>query len=344
MTDILEHKFNTPTFDLNWHRKLSVAPMMGWTDTHYRYMARLISPNALLYSVMITPQALIYGKQFHILDYHHAEHPLALQLGGSDPKELAQAAKLGQDYGYDEINLNCGCPSDRVQKGEFGACLMRKPELVAECTLAMLETVDIPVTVKTRIGVDDNDSYHFLCDFVGTIHEKGKVNCFIIHARKAWLNGLSPHENRTIPPLDWNRVYQLKRDFPKLKIILNGGLKTTADIQTAMMHCDGVMIGREAYQNPISLYHFEKEIFGTDYMIDENKIIEQMLPYVEINLKNGIPLKDMTRHMLGLYQGQMGARQWRRILSTEAYHPDATIDVIIKAMRSIYPQDTKLSA
>jgi tRNA-dihydrouridine synthase A len=344
MTEILTTTLQSKTYDLDWHRKLAVAPMMGWTDRHYRYMARLISPNALLYSVMITPQALLYGKQFHILDYNHEEHPVALQLGGSDARELAAAAALGQDYGYDEINLNCGCPSDRVQKGEFGACLMTKPKLVAECTLAMMEAVDVPVTVKTRIGVDAQDSYDFLCDFVGTVHDKGKVNTFIIHARKAWLNGLSPHENRTIPPLDWERVYRLKRDFPMLKIILNGGLKTTDDVQKAMAHCDGVMIGREAYQNPMSLLHFEKAIFGTDDIVDENILIERLLPYIEKEMKNGAALKDMTRHMLGLFQGQMGARQWRRILSTEAYHADAKIDVIIKAMRAIYPQETKLSA
>lgn len=312
-------------------RTVSVAPMMGWTDRHDRYFLRLISPNALLYTVMITTGAIIYGKKLHVLEYSPEEHPIALQLGGSDPKDLAACAKIAAEYGYDEINLNCGCPSDRVQRGQFGACLMASPALVADCIDAMKQAVDIPVTVKTRIGIDEQDSYQFLLDFVGPIAEKG-CRTFIIHARKAWLNGLSPAENRSIPPLKWETAYQLKKDFPQLEIILNGGIKTTAQIHDALQHLDGVMIGREAYQNPYFLAQVEREVFGTSNIRSRRAVVEALMPYVERSLQNGTPLKDISRHILGLFQGMGGARRWRQILSSEAYKPAAGCDVIRAAL------------
>lgn len=319
-------------------RRISIAPMMGWTDRHDRYFMRLITPNALLYTVMITTGALTYGKKLHVLDFSPEEHPVALQLGGSDPAELATCAKIATDYGYDEINLNCGCPSDRVQRGQFGACLMSSPALVADCIDAMKQVTDVPVTVKTRIGIDDNDSYQFLLDFVGPIAEKG-CRTFIIHARKAWLNGLSPAENRTIPPLKWETAYQLKKDFPHLEIILNGGIKTTAQINEAMQHVDGVMIGREAYQNPYFLSAVEREVLGTTTLRSRREVIEALMPYVENNLQKGIPLKDISRHILGLFQGLNGARRWRQILSSEAYKPDAGSDLILTALACVNGAD-----
>jgi tRNA-dihydrouridine synthase A len=317
------------------NRTVSVAPMMGWTDRHDRYFLRLISPNALLYTVMITTGALIYGKKHDILEYNSEENPLALQLGGSDPKDLAESCRIAARYGYDEINLNCGCPSDRVQKGQFGACLMAHPALVAECIDAMQQAVpDIPVTVKTRIGIDDQDSYEFLTDFVGKIADKG-CKTFIIHARKAWLNGLSPAENRSVPPLDWERAYRLKKDFPDLEIILNGGIKTVAHIQEALQHVDGVMIGREAYTNPYFLAEIEKEIFKNQNVLSRDQVIESIIPYADRIARENIPVKDITRHILGLYQGLPGARRWRQILSQEAYKPAANSDVIRQAMAAI---------
>jgi tRNA-dihydrouridine synthase A len=317
-------------------RRISVAPMMGWTDKHDRYFLRLISPNALLYTVMITTGALIYGKKTEILEFNPEEHPVALQLGGSDPKDLGTCAKMAEHYGYDEVNLNCGCPSDRVQRGQFGACLMTEPKLVADCIDAMKQTTDIPVTVKTRIGIDEQDSYQFLLDFIAPIAEKG-CDTFIIHARKAWLNGLSPAENRTIPPLKWDVVYQLKRDLPQLNIILNGGIKTVEDVKEIMPHVDGVMIGREAYQNPYFLAALEAEIYGTpaDQIRSRHDVIHTLMPYIERCLQNGLPLKDISRHILGLYQGLPGARRWRQILSSDAYRPAAGTDVVKEALKQV---------
>jgi tRNA-dihydrouridine synthase A len=266
------------TRDKSINRLVSVAPMMGWTDKHDRYFLRLISPNALLYTVMITTGALIYGKKFEVLEYNPEEHPVALQLGGSDPKDLAECARIAESqYGYDEVNLNCGCPSDRVQKGKFGACLMAEPALVADCIDAMKQVTTVPITVKTRIGIDNQDSYDFLLNFVGKIAERG-CDTFIIHARKALLNGLSPADNRTIPPLNWDRVYQLKKDMPNLNIILNGGIKTIDHIQEAVKYTDGVMIGREAYSNPYFMASIEQQIFGTEDIKTRNEIIESLLP------------------------------------------------------------------
>ncbi len=298
--------------------RISVAPMMGWTDKHDRYFLRLISPSIWLYTVMLTTGALINGDaEFH-LQYNDEEHPVALQLGGSDPQDMAAATKIANKYNYDEININCGCPSERVQRGAFGACLMAEPTRVAECVDAMKQVTDTPVTVKTRIGIDEQDSYEFLTDFVGTIAEKG-CELFIIHARKAWLNGLSPKDNRTIPPLNWDRVYQLKRDFPHLKIELNGGIKTIEHIKEAIPYCDGAMIGREAYQNPYFLAEIEREIYNNDSPLTRPDVIEGLKPYVQNELKKGTALKDITRHILGLFHGQYGGRLWRRTLSELAF-------------------------
>lgn len=315
-------------------RRVSVAPMMGWTDRHCRYFLRLVSPNALLYTVMITTGAIIYGKKLSVLEFSKEEHPVALQLGGAEPKDLAACAKLAEEYGYDEVNLNCGCPSDRVQNGQFGACLMARPELVADCVDAMMQEVSIPVTVKTRIGIDNQDSYGFLLDFVGKSAEKG-CETFIIHARKALLDGLSPAENRMIPPLIYDRAYQLKKDFPQLNIILNGGLKTVEDVEEAMKHTDGVMIGREAYSNPWFLTELERAVFGNTEIKTRFEIIEAMLPYIEKHLQNGHELKDVTRHLLGLYQGLPGARAWRRILSSDAYLPAANTNTVLMARAQV---------
>ena len=269
-----------------------------------------------------------------MLDYNPEEHPVALQLGGSDPKELAECAKLAEQYGYDEVNLNCGCPSDRVQKGKFGACLMAKPQLVADGIDAMRQVVSIPVTVKTRIGIDNLDSYQFLLDFVGKIAEKG-CDTFIIHARKALLNGLSPAENRTVPPLNYDRAYQLKRDFPNLNIILNGGIKTVESIQDALKNLDGVMIGREAYSNPYFLAQVEREIFGNTAVRTRGEVLDALMPYIDRSLQNGVPLKDITRHILGLYQGLRGGRKWRQILSEEAYKPAANANTVLMARAQV---------
>ncbi len=323
-----------PVQKLKLNRTVSVAPMMGWTDRHDRYFLRLISPNALLYTVMITAGALTYGKKLDLLEFSPEEHPVALQLGGSDPKELAECAKLAEKYGYDEVNLNCGCPSERVQKGKFGACLMAEPDLVADCVDAMKQAVSIPVTVKSRIGIDDQDSYEFLFNFIDKIAAKG-CDTFIIHARKALLDGLSPAENRLIPPLKYDTAYRVKQDFPHLNIILNGGLKTVESIQDALTNVDGVMIGREAYTNPYFMAEVERAVFGNNEVRSRREVVEALFPYIEKCLHEGTPLKDITRHILGLYQGLPGARAWRRILSEQAYRPAANTNVVMQALRVV---------
>jgi tRNA-dihydrouridine synthase A len=305
--------------------------MMGWTDKHDRYFLRLISPNALLYTVMITTGAIVFGKRLELLEFNPEENPLALQLGGSDPKDLAACAKIAEQYGYAEINLNCGCPSERVQNGKFGACLMAEPQLVADCIDAMQQAVSIPVTVKTRIGIDNHDSYEFLTDFITPIADTG-CDTFIIHARKALLSGLSPTDNRTIPPLKWDVAHRLKKDFPQLTIILNGGIKTLADVEESLLHTDGVMIGREAYQNPYFLSEIESAIFKTENIPTRQEIIEQLIPYIDKSIQNGADLKDITRHILGLFQGLRGGKKWRRILSQEAYQQGATSAVVKNAL------------
>ncbi|MBI3440707.1 MAG: tRNA dihydrouridine(20/20a) synthase DusA [Proteobacteria bacterium] len=316
-------------------RRISVAPMMGWTDRHDRYFLRLISPHALLYTVMITTGAIVHGKKLEILDYNPEEHPVALQLGGSEPQDLAYCTKLAEQYGYDEVNLNCGCPSERVQNGKFGACLMAEPALVANCIEAMKQaSPSLAITVKTRIGIDDRDNYAFLANFIGPVAEKG-CDTFIIHARKALLSGLSPAENRMIPPLKWDTVHKLKQDFPHLTIVLNGGIKCMNDVRQSLPHVDGVMIGREAYHNPYFLAHIEEEILQTTKVKSRAEVVEAMFPYMERSLQGGGDLKDITRHMLGLYQGLPGARHWRQVLSQEAYKPAASLHVIQEALKYV---------
>lgn len=315
--------------------RFSIAPMLDWTDRHCRYFHRLLSQKALLYTEMVTTGAIIHGKG-NYLAYNEEEHPLALQLGGSDPAALAYCARLAEQQGYDEINLNVGCPSDRVQNGRFGACLMAEPGLVADCIKAMRDVVDIPVTIKTRIGIDELDSYQFLGDFIDTVSQQGGCERFIIHARKAWLSGLSPKENREIPPLDYNRVYQLKRDFPHLMLAINGGVKNLAEVQTHLAHLDGVMIGREAYQNPAILAHVDNALFdATAIIADPIVVVHSLYPYIERELTQGVYLGHITRHILGLFQGIPGARQWRRHLSENAHKPGAGIDVVAQALRFV---------
>lgn len=315
--------------------RLSVAPMLDWTDRHCRYFHRLLSQQTLLYTEMVTTGAIIHGKG-DFLAYSEQEHPIALQLGGSNAADLATCAKLAQERGYDEVNLNVGCPSDRVQNGRFGACLMAEPQLVADCVAAMKDVVDIPVTVKTRIGIDDHDSYEFLTDFISTVSEKGGCEQFTIHARKAWLSGLSPKENREIPPLDYERAYQLKRDFPHLVLALNGGIKTLAESKEHLQHLDGVMIGREAYQSPYILAEVDQQIFGLDQPVKKRtQVVEEMLPYIEKELAAGASLGHITRHMLGLFQSMPGARQWRRYISENAHKKGSGIEVVEAALAKI---------
>lgn len=319
---------------LQLDRTFSIAPMLDWTDRHYRYFARLMSANALLYTEMVTTGAILHGRGDY-LAYNQEEHPLALQLGGSNPAELARCAKLAAERGYDEVNLNVGCPSDRVQNGRFGACLMAEPELVAECVDAMKQVVDIPVTVKTRIGIDEQDSYEFLTHFIDTVMAKGCAE-FIIHARKAWLQGLSPKENREIPPLDYDRVYQLKRDYPTLNISINGGITSLEQAKTHLQHLDGVMVGREAYQNPYILAQVDQLLCGSQKAVmSREAVIETMLPYIEAHLQAGGRLNHITRHMIGLFQGLPGARAWRRYLSENAHKNGAGIEVVKQAYQSI---------
>lgn len=326
------------------HHRLSVAPMMDWTDRHERYFLRLIAKRALLYTEMVTTGAILFGDKQRFLRFDPAEHPVALQLGGSDPLALAAAALEGQRFGYDEINLNVGCPSDRVQNGRFGACLMAEPALVARSVASMAAAVDLPITVKTRIGIDERDSYGFLRDFVGDLAEAG-CRTFIIHARKAWLTGLSPKENRKIPPLDYARVHRLKKDFPRLRIILNGGLREPEQAKAELAHVDGVMIGREAYQNPFSLARIERTIFDDPLPLpSRHEIIGRFLPYVERQLAAGVPLHSMTRHILGLFNGLKGARAWRRHLSTAAHGDHAGLDVIEAALDLVPEQPDELRA
>ncbi|WED26421.1 tRNA dihydrouridine(20/20a) synthase DusA [Vibrio sp. DW001] len=315
--------------------RFSIAPMLDWTDRHCRYFHRLLTQEALLYTEMVTTGAIIHGKG-DFLAYNEEEHPLALQLGGSNSVDLAACAKLAQTRGYDEINLNVGCPSDRVQNGRFGACLMAEPDLVVDCIKAMKDVVDIPVTVKTRIGIDDLDSYEFLTTFITKVHELGGCDDFTIHARKAWLSGLSPKENREIPPLDYERAYQLKLDFPHLNIGLNGGVKTLDESIEHLEHVDGVMVGREAYQSPYMLAQVDQQIFGREKPIKKrSEVVHEMYPYIESQLENGAQLGHITRHMSGLFQSMPGARQWRRYISENAHKKGAGIEVVEAALAKI---------
>jgi tRNA-dihydrouridine synthase A len=301
--------------------QLSVAPMMDWTDRHCRYFHRLLSPRARLYTEMVTSAALVRGKQLRLLEHSQQEHPLALQLGGSDPHELAQAARYGAEAGYDEINLNVGCPSDRVQSGRFGACLMREPALVGDCMKAMRDAVSVPVTVKCRIGVDDQDDYAGLQHFTETMLEAG-VEVLVVHARKAWLQGLSPKENREIPPLDYERVYRLKREFPHLIVVINGGITTVEQVQVHLAQLDGVMLGRAAYHDPYLLAQVEAALYG-EPLPQRDDVLRHLRTYVEAELARGTALKHISRHLLGLYQGEPGARAFRRTISEGAHLPGA---------------------
>lgn len=308
--------------------------MLDWTDKHCRYFHRILTKQTLLYTEMVTTGAILFGKG-NYLDFNVDEHPIALQLGGSDPIALAQCAKLAQNHGYDEVNLNVGCPSDRVQNGMFGACLMGNADLVAKCIESMQEQIDIPVTIKTRIGIDDLDSYAFLCQFIKTVLPY--TNTFIVHARKAWLSGLSPKENREVPPLDYERVYQLKRDYPNLTIAINGGVKTIDEIKHHLNYVDGVMVGREAYQNPMLLAHIDSQIFGLDTQpIDPIAAIRCLYPYIEQQLLQGAQLNHIMRHTLGIFNGQKGAKQWRRYLSENAHKKGAGIEVVEHALNFIH--------
>ncbi len=305
--------------------------MMDWTDPYDRYFLRLISKHAWLYSEMVTAEAILHGDRDRLLLFDETEHPVALQLGGSDPVKLAQAAAIGADYGYDEINLNVGCPSDRVQSGRFGACLMAEPELVATCVTAMSDAVKVPVTVKCRIGVDDQDVDVVLDDLAQRLFDAG-VDDLIVHARKAWLKGLSPKENRDIPPLDYDRVYRLKQKFPDKHIIINGGIETHDDCNAHLQHVDGVMLGRAAYQNPYILADVDALYFDAGSKPpSRHQVIEHLMPYVERKLSEGTPLNRITRHILGLFQGRPGARRWRRHLSENAHLPGAGAEVIVAA-------------
>jgi tRNA-dihydrouridine synthase A len=314
-------------------QRFSVAPMMDWTDRHCRYFHRLLAPHALLYTEMVTAPAVIHGDRARLLGYDEAEHPVALQLGGSEPDELAEAARIGAELGYDEINLNVGCPSDRVQSGRFGACLMREPVLVRDCVAAMREAVahlGVPVTVKCRIGVDDQDEYAGLASFVEAVQASG-CDTFIVHARKAWLDGLSPKENREIPPLNYARVYRLKQEHAGLVVVINGGIATLADVEEHLRHVDGVMLGRTAYHEPYRLAEIEHALHGTP-LPDRDEVLQRLRPYVEAHLGRGDRLQHITRHVLGLYQGLPGARMFRRVLSEQAHRADAGWDVVEAAI------------
>ncbi len=316
-------------------KKFSVAPMMDWTDRHCRYFLRLICARGLLYTEMITAPAVIHGKREKLIGFDPAEQPVALQLGGSDPAQLAQAARIGEDFGYSEINLNVGCPSDRVQSGRFGACLMAEPALVARCVEAMRAAVGVPVTVKCRIGIDDQDTEQELEYFVASVSQAG-CETFIVHARKAWLEGLSPKQNRDVPPLDYDRVYRLKGAHQELEICINGGIETLVEAEAHLARVDGVMVGRAAYHNPYLLAEVDARIFGDDTGApSREQVLERFTAYAERHLDDGMRLHHLTRHILGLYHGQPGARGYRRFLTEEAANRDAGIDVLKECLARI---------
>jgi tRNA-dihydrouridine synthase A len=311
--------------------RFCAAPMMDWSDRHCRYFWRLLSKNALLYTEMVTTGALIHGDRERFLRYNADEHPLALQVGGSNPRDLAECARMAEDWGYDEINLNCGCPSDRVQQGMIGACLMGEPALVADCVSAMISACKIPVTVKHRIGIDDMDDYEAMRDFVRQIAQAG-CDTFIVHARKAWLKGLSPKENREVPPLQYERVYQLKQEFPDLNIVINGGITTLEQCQELLTKVDGVMLGREVYHNPYLLAGVDQTLFGDSSPIpSRHEILDEFIAYCERNLPETGRLHPMARHILGLFLGQPGARAFRRHISTFGVKAGAGTEVLRQA-------------
>ncbi|MDX3773142.1 tRNA dihydrouridine(20/20a) synthase DusA [Chromatiaceae bacterium AAb-1] len=343
MTDKQSHTHLIPDFAAEpakrvINHRFSIAPMLDWTDRHCRYFHRLMTRHSVLYTEMVTTGALLHG-QGDYLAFNAEEQPVVLQLGGSVPAEMARCAQLAEQRGYHQININVGCPSDRVQNGMFGACLMSQPGLVADCVKAMQDVVSIPVTVKTRIGIDDSDSYQFLQDFVAAMADAG-CGQLIIHARKAWLKGLSPKENREIPPLDYPRVYQLKHDFPLLHISLNGGITSLDDAVTHLEQLDGVMVGREAYHNPYFLSQVDNLIYDDCRpVLSRHQVVEAMLPYIEQQRQQGARLWHIARHMLGLFQGMPGARQWRRFLSENATANDAGPELLLQAMQSVSRSD-----
>ena len=315
----------------------AVAPMMDWTDRHFRYLMRLISRRAVLYTEMVTTGAIIHGPRARLLEFGAVEHPVVLQLGGSEPDEMAQCARIGADWGYDAINLNIGCPSDRVKRGRFGACLMAEPELVARCVAAMRAAVDIPVTVKCRIGIDDQDSEAGLAHFVETVAAAG-CDTFIIHARKAWLQGLSPKQNRDVPPLDYARVYRLKAAQPELDIIINGGIKDVSDAEPHLAHVDGVMLGRAVCADPFVLAEVDSRLYGEPAVpADRLAVVRAMLPYIERELARGTRLPAITKHLLNLVQGLPGARAFRRHLSENAPREGAGPEVVEAALALVEP-------
>jgi tRNA-dihydrouridine synthase A len=327
---------------LNFSRRFSVAPMMDWSDRHCRHLWRIISRHAFLYSEMVTTGALIHGDSERFLRYHEAEHPLALQLGGSDPKDLATCSKMAEEWGYDEVNLNCGCPSDRVQNGMIGAILMGHPELVADCIKSMQDAVSIDVTVKHRIGIDDMEDYPGLCNFVETVAKTG-CKTFVVHARKAWLQGLSPKENREIPPLQYGMVHQLKQDYPELEIIINGGITTMEQCESHLVQSDqygvaldGVMVGREAYTNPYVLAEVDQRLYDDAHAIpSRTDVAREFIEYCREEMARGTQLKHMSRHVLGLFQGVKGAKQFRRHISENAYKADASISILEDALAKV---------
>jgi len=326
---------NMTQVDLSHAHRLSVAPMLEWTNRDFRYFVRLMSRHCLLYTEMVTTGALLHGDKARFLAHDELEGPLSLQLGGSEPADLAECAAMAQDWGYDEVNINVGCPSDRVQSGRFGACLMADPNLVAECVDAMQARVDIPVTVKTRLGIDEQDSYEFLSHFVETVSAAG-CTTFILHARKAWLSGLSPKENRDVPPLNYQRVYDIKKDYPDLQISVNGGIQSLNEVQTHLKQVDGTMLGRVVYHDPYTLATADSAIFGqADQGLSRHEVIEAMLPYISGRMAAGRSLKSITRHLLGLFQGQPGAKAWRRYLSEQAHLKGARIEVIEAALKLV---------
>ncbi len=319
------------------HHPISLAPMMDRTDRHFRYLLRQISHHALLYTEMVVAQAVIHGVRPKLLGYDPQEHPIALQLGGDDPAQLAECSRIATDWGYDEINLNVGCPSDRVQKGNFGACLMADPALVARCVAAMRAVTDRPVTVKHRIGIDELDSYDLLTRFVRTVAEVG-CDRFSVHARKAWLQGLDPKQNRTIPPLLYDTVYRLKQDFPELIIEINGGITDLEQAATHLQHVDGVMIGRAVYDQPYLFAEVDRRFYGDAAPApSRHQVVERMLPYIEAWIAQGGRLHNVTRHMLLLFHGCAGSRAWKQILTIEGCRPGAGIEVVHKALAAVPP-------
>ncbi|MYB34605.1 MAG: tRNA dihydrouridine(20/20a) synthase DusA [Gammaproteobacteria bacterium] len=318
-------------------RIFALAPMMSITDRHFRVFMRHIFPRSQLYTEMISTGSIIHGSRLDALGFDPIEHPVGIQLGGSSPNELAFCSRIAQEQGYDEINLNIGCPSDRVQSARFGACLMAEPELVASCVEEIRGTSDLPVTIKTRIGIDKHDDYEFLADFITKTASAG-CNTFFIHARKAWLKGLSPRQNRSIPPLEYDKVYRVKEDFPNLRIIVNGGIRTLPAVESHLEKLDGVMIGREANRNPwfmkeLSDYYFENS--PKNPATSREAVVRSYMQYIEGQLKQGVALKTMARHLMGIYHGQKGARHWRRMLCEDGPVSDAGLEVVESALQQV---------